>query len=67
MDCQAVRGKINLYIDGVLSPADSEPFLVHVESCQDCRKELDDIMRIHRALCSLGDVDSALVLADAAP
>lgn len=66
MDCQAVRGKIDLYIDGVLSPADSEPFLVHVESCQDCRKELEDIMRLHRALRSLGDVEPPFGLAAAA-
>ena len=66
MDCQAVRGKIDLYIDGVLSPADSEPFLVHMESCQDCRKELEDIMRLHRALRSLGDVEPPCGLAAAA-
>jgi hypothetical protein len=66
MDCQAVRGKINLYIDGVLSSADSEPFLVHVGSCQDCKRELDNMMRLHRALRSLGDVEPPLGLADAA-
>lgn len=66
MDCQAVRGKIDLYIDGVLSPMDSEPFLVHVESCQDCKKELDDMMRLHRALRSLGDVEPPFGLAAAA-
>ncbi len=66
MDCQAVRGKIGLYIDGVLSPADSEPFLAHVESCQDCRKELEVMMRLHRALRSLGDLEPPSGLAAAA-
>jgi len=66
MDCQAVRGKIDLYVDGVLSPADFEPFLGHVESCQRCRKELEDMMRLHRALRSLGDVEPPFGLAAAA-
>jgi len=66
MDCQAVRRKIDLYIDGVLSPADSEPFLAHVESCQDCRKELQEMMRLQRALRSLGDLEPPFGLAAAA-
>jgi len=66
MDCQAVRGKIDLYIDGVLNPADAEPFLGHVESCQHCKKQLEDMMRLHRALRSLGDVEPPLGLAAAA-
>jgi hypothetical protein len=66
MDCQAVKGKIDYYIDGVLSSADIEPFLVHVESCHGCKKELSDMLCLHKALRSLGDVEPPLGLAAAA-
>ena len=66
MDCQAAREKIDLYIDGVLSPADMELLLAHVEFCPDCRRELDDMLRLHKALASLGEVDPPAGLAAAA-
>ena len=66
MNCQTVKGKIDLYIDGVLSSADTEPFLAHVESCQDCKRELEDMLRLHKALRSLGDVEPPSGLAEAA-
>jgi hypothetical protein len=66
MDCQTAKEKIDLYIDGVLSPADIELLLAHVEDCPDCRRELDDMMRLHKALASLGGVEPPPGLAAAA-
>jgi predicted anti-sigma-YlaC factor YlaD len=66
MDCQTAREKIDLYIDGVLNPADIELLLAHVEFCPDCRSELDDMLRLHKALASLGEVEPPAGLAAAA-
>jgi|GEM_PF-1477200 len=57
MDCQTVKEKINLYIDGMLSSAESLQLVMHAESCPECKKELDDKLRLKKALSALGELE----------
>jgi len=42
-DCHKIRGMLSPYIDGELSPADSERVESHVEMCDACRRELESL------------------------
>ncbi len=54
MDCRNAKEKIELYIDGVLSSAQTEELYSHAEACPDCKKELDNAIRLKNALAALG-------------
>jgi hypothetical protein len=56
MNCQTAKENINLYIDGMISSPNLEELMAHIESCQDCKRELDDMVRLKKALAFWGDV-----------
>lgn len=49
--CADVRENISAYVDGELSADEKISFEEHINSCPDCKKELDEMMQIIR-LCS---------------
>ncbi len=57
MDCRTAKEKINQYIDGALSSAQTEELLSHAAACPDCRDELDNALRLKKALAALGDLE----------
>lgn len=46
MVCADVRENISAYADGELSADERKSFEEHISSCPECRKELDDMVRI---------------------
>lgn len=46
MNCADVRENISAYADDELSASERKLFEEHVSSCPECRKELDDMVRI---------------------
>lgn len=61
MVCEEMRGKIDEYLDGALSPEEAKRFEEHMSSCPDCSEEL----RLARAvLKALGELDEIEVPSD---
>ena len=61
MVCEEMRGKIDEYLDGALSPEEARRFEEHMSSCPDCSEEL----RLARAvLKALGELDEIEVPSD---
>lgn len=46
MNCADVRENISAYADDELSASERKSFEEHISSCPECRKELDDMIRI---------------------
>lgn len=44
MQCNGCRKKINDYIDNKLSGKEADEFLNHINSCPECKKELESLM-----------------------
>ena len=66
MDCKTARECMDMYVDNVLRDAEKERFLLHVKTCKQCQKELDDLMRIKHALAGLDEREAPRGLAAAA-
>ena len=57
MDCQTAKEKIDLYIDGVLNSAETEELNAHAASCPSCQEELENALRLKKALAALGELE----------
>lgn len=66
MDCIEAREKIELYIDGMLSEAEKQRLVWHASSCPQCKKALDDAIRLKLALGNLGEIEPPAGLASSA-
>ena len=58
MDCQTSKENIELYIDGVLSSAQTEELYAHADTCSECKKELENSLRLKKALAALGRLEA---------
>lgn len=56
MDCQTAIEYINAYADNMLNKKEAEQLLLHVSSCGKCKKALDDIIAIKRAIAGLDEI-----------
>lgn len=48
--CEAYRLDFHAYLMGELSPPDAKAVRAHVDSCEDCRQELDRLGQVHKLL-----------------
>ncbi len=58
MDCRTAKENIELYIDGVLSSAQTEELYAHADTCPECKKELENALRLKKALAALGRLEA---------
>ena len=58
MDCRTSKENIELYIDGVLSSAQTEELYAHADTCPECKKELENSLRLKKALAALGRLEA---------
>ena len=66
MDCRTAKENIELYIDGVLSSAQTEELYAHADTCPECKKELENALRLKKALAALGRLEAPEGLAKGA-
>lgn len=66
MDCRNAKENIDLFIDGVLSSAQTEELYVHADVCLECKQELENAVRLKRALAALGRMEAPKGLAKSA-
>ncbi len=57
MVCEEMRGKIDEYLDGALSPEEAKRFEEHMSSCPDCSEELRLARAVLKALGELGEIE----------
>lgn len=57
MVCEEMRGKIDEYLDGALSPEEAKRFEEHMSSCPDCSEELQLARAVLKALGELGEIE----------
>lgn len=57
MVCEEMRGKIDEYLDGALSPEEARRFEEHMSSCPDCSEELRLARAVLKALGELGEIE----------
>lgn len=57
MICEEMRGKIDEYLDGALSPEEARRFEEHMSSCPDCSEELRLARAVLKALGELGEIE----------
>ena len=51
--CREVQSRISDYIEGNIPPEELEEFLSHIESCEECREELNIYYTIYLGLLQL--------------
>ncbi|MGI5850056.1 MAG: anti-sigma factor family protein [Christensenellales bacterium] len=56
MNCQTAKDYINMYADNMLDDAEKEQLYLHINSCVYCKKELNDIMALRKALSELNEM-----------
>ncbi len=66
MECREAIEYINLYVDSMLSQAETELLAAHINSCTGCKKELEDITALKRALEKLDRLEPPAGLAASA-
>jgi len=66
MDCNEAKTKIDLYIDDLLDDSDKQRLIWHASSCPECKKALDDAVRLKQALAGLNEVEPPKGLAASA-
>lgn len=66
MDCRNAKENIDLFIDGVLSSAQTEELYAHADVCLECKQELENAVRLKRALAALGRMEAPEGLAKSA-
>lgn len=54
MACEFWAGKIDLYLDGELTPPEAQELSVHMRSCASCAAEALDRVRLKRAVATAG-------------
>ena len=52
MKCQKVRKMISPYIDEELTSREREEVGLHLKGCQECRKEMENILTLHQLFAS---------------
>jgi hypothetical protein len=57
MDCQTAIEYINLYADDMLNKKETESLLSHIGSCSKCKKDLDDVIAVKKALAGLNEIE----------
>jgi len=57
MNCEQVKNLISLYIDNELDEKECSEFEDHISSCESCRNELNDILKIVKLLRSIPQVE----------
>ena len=57
MVCEEMRGKIDEYLDGALSPEEARRLEEHMSSCPDCSEELRLARAVLKALGELGEIE----------
>jgi hypothetical protein len=57
MDCSDAKEKIDLYVDDLLDDAEKQRLIWHASSCPECKKALDDAIKIKAALAGLKELE----------
>ncbi len=57
MNCNDAKAKIDMYIDDLLDDAEKQRLIWHASSCPECKKALDDAIRLKKALAGLREVE----------
>jgi hypothetical protein len=58
MNCEEIRGKLDDYIDSeILSDEERAEIQAHLEKCEECRREYEDMVKIKEELKKLADVE----------
>jgi hypothetical protein len=57
MICTDREKQLPAYLEGILSPGEMEECRVHLESCETCRKILEDLKKTDRLLRGLAEVE----------
>ncbi len=52
MKCSQIRRMVSRYVDDELKPEDRKAFLSHIQSCDTCRKELEETQQVMQILAS---------------
>ena len=55
--CMEIQARIPDYIEGNLSPDELEEFITHIESCDECKEELNIYYTIYLGLLQLDHED----------
>jgi len=66
MDCNRTNEYIDMYADDMLSDAEKAELMRHVDSCAQCKKDLDDTLTLKSALGGLGGMTPPAGLAASA-
>lgn len=56
MKCQEAKELFPVYIDGFLSPEETQELQLHLEECRECREDLDSLQELSHILQSMPDV-----------
>lgn len=56
MDCRTAKVNIDLYIDGVLGSAQTQELNAHAANCLSCKKDIENAIRLKKALAALGEL-----------
>lgn len=57
MECHHIRNQLSLFIDGLVSPADSTLIREHLRTCQKCAEEYADLQKTVAHVQSLEEVE----------
>lgn len=62
-NCNKVRERLSLYIDGMLEPGEAEEIENHLKTCPECSKEIEEIKRLIKECREMGEMDPPEYLA----
>lgn len=66
MDCRTAQENIGLFVDGMLGEDEARRLQDHMASCPSCLKEMEDLVRVKKALGSLEELEPPAGLAQSA-
>lgn len=66
MDCKTAKEYIDMYVDDMLDDAEKQQLMFHIQSCDQCKKEYDNAMRLKAALSGLDELEPPEGLAQSA-
>ncbi len=58
MDCKTANEYINLYADNMLGEEQTQQLFSHIESCAECKKDLENTLLLKKKLHGLGELDA---------
>jgi hypothetical protein len=53
-NCDSIRSSFSAYLDGAISGHQMQEIARHLESCDDCKSEFEDLRAMQQSLCMLG-------------